>query len=41
VVFLYELLGMAQETAVRAKIKVVLDELIKLAPRHLTASIPA
>lgn len=40
-VFIYELLGLAQEGTVRPKIKFVLDELVKLAPRRLTASIPA
>ena len=40
-IFLYELLGMDQETAVRPKVKFVLDELVKLAPRRLTTSIPA
>jgi hypothetical protein len=40
-VFIYELLGLAHEETVRPKIKFVLDELVKLAPRRLTASIPA
>jgi hypothetical protein len=39
--FIYELLGLADESAVRPKIKLVLDELVRLAPRHLTVSIPA
>jgi hypothetical protein len=37
--FLHELLGMADEIAVRAKIKAVLDELVKLAPPHLTTAV--
>jgi hypothetical protein len=39
--FIYELLGMADESTVRPKVKVVLDELAKLAPPHLTSSVPA
>jgi hypothetical protein len=39
--FIYELLGLANESTVRPKIKLVLDELARLAPSHLTASIPA
>lgn len=40
-VFLYELLGVAQETIVQPKIRLVLDELARLAPPRLTSSIPA
>jgi hypothetical protein len=39
--FSYELLGLANESEVRPKILVVLQESAKLAPAHLTGSIPA
>jgi len=39
--FMYDLLAMANETTVRPKVKVVLDELVKLAPAHLTTAVPA
>jgi hypothetical protein len=38
---MYDLLAMANETTVRPKVKVVLDELVKLAPAHLTTAVPA
>ena len=39
--FAYELLGSANETLVRSKILLVLTELRRLAPAHLTGSVPA
>jgi hypothetical protein len=39
--FIYELLGMANESAVRLKILLALRELTRLAPINLTGSVPA
>lgn len=39
--FSYELLGVANESAVRPKVLLVLKELARLAPSHLTRSVPA
>ena len=39
--FIYELLGLADESTVQPKIKAILDELTRMAPRRLTVSIPA
>jgi hypothetical protein len=39
--FIYELLGLADESTVRPKVKLMFDELARLAPARLTGSIPA
>jgi len=39
--FIYELLGLANESTIRPKVLVVLHELARLAPSHLTGSVPA
>jgi hypothetical protein len=38
--FMYEMLGMANETTVRPRVKAVLDELATMAPAHLTTAVP-